>query len=105
MKKSIKKYLILALVVVSIVVTSVCVASAANGVRYYCSNCKATVSTKTEYHPAGCESNGSIEYKCTLCDLTITFVEDGKAVVDKEKCISCGTCYAVCPVEAPSSEE
>ena len=83
MKKSIKKYLILALVVVAIVVTSVCVASAANGVRYYCSNCKATVSTTAVYHPAGCESNGSIEYKCTLCDLTITFVEDEKATGHK----------------------
>ena len=31
----------------------------------------------------------------------ISFDKDGKAVIDKNKCISCGTCYAVCPVEAP----
>ena len=43
MKKSIKKYLILALVVVAIVVTSVCVASAAND-RVYCGTCEAEIS-------------------------------------------------------------
>lgn len=30
----------------------------------------------------------------------ISFDEDGKAVIDKTKCIKCGTCEAVCPVDA-----
>ena len=30
----------------------------------------------------------------------ISFDEDGKAVIDRSKCIRCGTCEAVCPVGA-----
>lgn len=30
----------------------------------------------------------------------ISFNEDGKAVIDEKKCIKCGTCEAVCPVGA-----
>ena len=30
----------------------------------------------------------------------ISFDKDGKAVIDKTKCIRCGACQASCPVEA-----
>lgn len=30
----------------------------------------------------------------------ISFDEDGKAQIDKNICIKCGTCEAVCPVNA-----
>ena len=30
----------------------------------------------------------------------ISFDDEGKAVIDQEKCIKCGTCEAVCPVNA-----
>lgn len=30
----------------------------------------------------------------------ISFNEDGKAVINKDICIKCGTCEAVCPVNA-----
>lgn len=30
----------------------------------------------------------------------ISFDDDGKAVIDKKKCIRCGTCEAICPVNA-----
>ncbi len=30
----------------------------------------------------------------------ISFDEDGKALIDKSKCIHCGTCEASCPVAA-----
>lgn len=30
----------------------------------------------------------------------ISFDEDAKAVIDKNKCIHCGACQASCPVEA-----
>ena len=29
---------------------------------------------------------------------------DDKYIIDSEKCISCGTCAGVCPVEAPEEE-
>ena len=31
---------------------------------------------------------------------TISFDEDGKARIDRTKCIRCGSCEASCPVEA-----
>ena len=42
---------------------------------------------------------------CGTCDAicpvgAISFGEDGKAVIDKNKCIRCGACQASCPVEA-----
>ena len=30
----------------------------------------------------------------------ISFDKDGKAVIDRTKCIRCGACQASCPVEA-----
>lgn len=30
----------------------------------------------------------------------ISFDKDGKAVIDRKKCIRCGSCQASCPVEA-----
>ncbi len=30
----------------------------------------------------------------------ISLDADGKAVIDKEKCINCGACKATCPVDA-----
>ena len=30
----------------------------------------------------------------------ISFNDDGKAQIDESKCIKCGTCEAVCPVSA-----
>lgn len=36
-----------------------------------------------------------------LCPVeAISFDEDGKAVIDPKKCIKCGTCEASCPVSA-----
>lgn len=36
-----------------------------------------------------------------LCPVNaISFDEDGKAKIDQEKCIKCGTCEASCPVSA-----
>ena len=66
MKKSIKKYLILALVVVAIVVTSVCVASAANE-KYYCGICEAQISSTSAYVYPSCNSEGYTEVKCPRC--------------------------------------
>ncbi|HOQ13758.1 MAG TPA: 4Fe-4S binding protein [Bacillota bacterium] len=31
--------------------------------------------------------------------------EDGKYVIDADKCIDCGACASVCPVEAPEPKE
>lgn len=37
----------------------------------------------------------------SICPVgAISFGEDGKAVIDKGKCIRCGSCQACCPVEA-----
>ena len=30
----------------------------------------------------------------------ISMGEDGKAVIDQQKCIKCGACQAICPVNA-----
>ena len=30
--------------------------------------------------------------------------EDGKAVINADECVDCGTCASVCPVEAPQAE-
>lgn len=36
-----------------------------------------------------------------LCPVNaISFNKDGKAQIDKEKCIKCGTCEVACPVSA-----
>ena len=31
-------------------------------------------------------------------------IQNGKVIIDPKKCISCGTCEAVCPVGAPESK-
>ena len=37
----------------------------------------------------------------SICPVeAISFDENGKAKIDKEKCIRCGACQASCPVEA-----
>ena len=38
------------------------------------------------------------------CMGCIKFGEDDKAEIDETICISCGSCRAVCPVEAPDEE-
>ena len=35
----------------------------------------------------------------------ISFDSDGKAVIDKEKCIKCLTCENICPVQAIKIEK
>ncbi len=35
----------------------------------------------------------------------ISFDKDGKAVIDKEKCIKCLTCENICPVQAIKIEK
>ena len=72
MKKSIKKYLILALVVATVILTSVCVASAANNSVYYCSNCKAIISPViVGTHAPTCENEGYSDIACNICNKTI----------------------------------
>jgi len=36
-----------------------------------------------------------------VCPVEAITMEKGKVVIDPKKCISCGTCAAVCPVSAP----
>lgn len=37
----------------------------------------------------------------SICPVgAISFGADGKAFIDKQKCIRCGACQASCPVEA-----
>ncbi len=35
-----------------------------------------------------------------VCPVEAIELVDGKASIDKEKCISCGACKGTCPVEA-----
>lgn len=39
------------------------------------------------------------------CPVSCIEQGDSKYVIDRERCIECGTCAGVCPVEAPISEE
>lgn len=51
--------------------------------------------------------------KCIACGTcvaicpvgAISFGKDGKAEIDKSKCIHCGACQASCPVEAIDLDE
>ena len=38
------------------------------------------------------------------CPVGAITMENGKAKIDQEKCIKCGTCMAVCPVNAISNK-
>ena len=50
--------------------------------------------------------------KCIVCGTcvavcpvgAISFGDDGKAVINKEICINCGACKSSCPVEAIDEE-
>lgn len=35
-----------------------------------------------------------------MCPVNAISFKDGKAVIDPKKCIQCGTCVGVCPVQA-----
>ena len=54
-------------------------------------------------HAEGLKAHGAaVADACPVAAITPN--DDGKMVIDAEKCISCGTCQAVCPVGAPVSE-
>ena len=38
-----------------------------------------------------------------VCPVGAIKIENGKAKIDPQKCIKCGTCAAVCPVNAISN--
>ena len=39
-----------------------------------------------------------------VCPMEAISFKDGKVTIDPAKCVSCGGCHAVCPVEAPQAE-
>ena len=39
-----------------------------------------------------------------VCPVEAISMVNGKVVIDPKKCISCGTCSAVCPVSAPEAK-
>ena len=39
-----------------------------------------------------------------VCPVEAISMKDGKVVIDEKKCISCGSCNAVCPVAAPQAK-
>ena len=68
MNKSMKKLLILALVVLTMAATAVFV-SASEATNNYCSECKAYVPVTTgKSYPATCEQKGYIEMICKPCN-------------------------------------
>ena len=40
----------------------------------------------------------------SICPVEAISMVNGKVVIDPKKCISCGTCSAVCPVSAPEAK-
>ena len=56
------------------------------------------------YVTAACR--GCLVHKCVeVCPKDAIRIENHHAVIDKEKCIECGVCRSVCPVEAPEPQE
>ena len=50
---------------------------------------------KVRYHVAGgCALCMTCLYQCPV--QAISLIEDVSAVIDEEKCIKCGRCYAAC---------
>lgn len=41
---------------------------------------------------------------CTCCPVGAITIVNGKCTIDPKKCIKCGTCAAVCPVGAISNK-
>lgn len=39
-----------------------------------------------------------------MCPVQAIEMKDGKVIIDEEKCISCGTCASICPVQAPEAK-
>ena len=53
------------------------------------------------------ENNFTQEDLCRITNMSqsnISKIQNGKVVIDPKKCISCGTCAAVCPVGAPEAK-
>ncbi|MDR0341053.1 MAG: 4Fe-4S binding protein [Mycoplasmataceae bacterium] len=42
---------------------------------------------------------------CNVCPVDAITMEKGKATIDKNKCIGCGACTSVCPFGAISFEK
>lgn len=41
----------------------------------------------------------------SMCPVNAISMKGGKAEIDKKKCIKCGTCMQICPVNAITDEE
>ena len=39
-----------------------------------------------------------------MCPVQAISVVNGEVVIDSEKCIECGTCASICPVQAPEAK-
>ena len=39
-----------------------------------------------------------------MCPVQAISIVNGVVVIDSKKCISCGTCASICPVQAPEAK-
>lgn len=68
-----------------------------NIIKFACNSCPEKRVLVTE----GCQ--GCLEHPCQeVCPKNAIHMENGRSVIDQEKCIKCGKCKAACPYDAIS---
>lgn len=71
-----------------------------NIIKFACNSCPEKRVIVTE----GCQ--GCLEHPCQeVCPKNAIHMENGRSVIDQEKCIKCGRCKAACPYDAISKKE
>ena len=71
-----------------------------NIIKFACNSCPEKRVIVTE----GCQ--GCLEHPCQeVCPKQAIHMENGRSVIDQEKCIKCGKCKSVCPYDAISKKE
>ena len=71
-----------------------------NIIKFACNSCPEKRVLVTE----GCQ--GCLEHPCQeVCPKNAIHMENGRSVIDQEKCIKCGKCKSVCPYDAIAKKE